>query len=143
MIINIAFRLSECHQILKKTPSSNKTWTAPIFFMVFHGNLNISYHCTIWRSVWKRKSFLNLFKFIEQCKFFQYKRQNPVRLLPSFGIWVLLNSAAFIRKIWSSNDGNEFANLLPNPTLFSAVFKMLYYIRHLVGFLKNCLYYLW
>lgn len=137
MILNIGFRLFECQRILQSTQSSNKTWTAPPLFMVFHGYLNILFQCTVWQSVWKHKSFLKLFLFINQNKFFHHECQTRVRFILPIVVWIFINSVAFVRTIESSNEEKMLSNLLTNPTLCTVIFKVLCYVRHLVGFFEE------
>lgn len=141
MTISFAFRIHECIKRQGDVPIHIASWSTPDFFRIFNGFNNIFLNYTLWRSVWKFKSFQNLFSVAVLYKLLlKANKSNKIyklfmSLVP-YCFWGFTVSSSLAMAITSSSEHQGIFKCTLDSSYMSAC-KIAYYFRHLAGSLEE------
>lgn len=141
MDTGFGLRVFEFYHMWTKIPT-NMSWTPLILYNIFCSIVNLLFHCTIWRSLWKRELFCKLFNFGEQCKVKNLKPrktfpnlQSMFYLLP-YCTWAL-SIVVSLQLSSRSRIKNTLQFLFVEYPFLETCLTIACYFRHLVGFMEE------
>ncbi len=141
MTISLAFRIYECIKRQGEVSSDIVSWTTPDFFRMFNAYNNVLFNITLWRSIWKFRSFNKLFVIAAQYKIiFKTSTSNIlykflIDMLP-YCFWGFTISTSLAMAIRSSSENQGIFKCAFDNT-YMGLCIIAYYFRHLAGSLEE------